>query len=76
MSRFIQHAFLPGAETALALSKLKIADNFCHFGRVLAGELVQVGLVPARPIHSFLAVVHALNLPGMPRQCHLQGRPG
>jgi len=32
MPRFIQHALFPGAETVPTFSKLKIADNFCHFG--------------------------------------------
>jgi len=47
MQRFLEHAFLPGAETGFALSKLKIAYDLRHPGKVSATELLQVGLVPA-----------------------------
>lgn len=42
-----QHTFFPGAKTMLAFPKLKIADNFCHLGQVMAGELFQIGLISA-----------------------------
>jgi hypothetical protein len=59
----VQHAPFPGAETDLALSKLKIDDDLGHPRRVPAGELVQVDLVPARPACGLLAPTHGLNLP-------------
>src|SRR5262245_25527179 len=51
-----QHALLARGEATLALPAPQVADDLRHLERVTGGELLDVCLVPSRPVGRFLGV--------------------
>src|SRR5260370_31413161 len=45
-----QHALLTGRQPALAITPPAIPDHLGHFIDITRSELLQVGLLPARPV--------------------------
>ena len=51
-----EHALLAGRQAAITLTTPEIPDHFCHLVDIARGELLQVGLVPPRPVRRLLCV--------------------
>src|SRR5262252_6842140 len=57
-----QHPLLAGRQATLAVPAPQIADDLGHLVHVAGGELLQVGLVPPRPVGRLLGVRGAQHL--------------
>src|SRR5258708_5911782 len=51
-----QHPLLTGGQPAVVLAAPQVTDDLGHLDDVARGELLQVGLVPARPVGRLLGV--------------------
>ena len=56
-----KHALLAGGQAALTLPAPKVADDLGNLQHIAGVELLEVGLVPARPVGRLLGVGRAKN---------------
>ena len=57
-----EHALLAGGEAAVLVAAPQVADDLGHLDHVAGGELLEVGLVAARPVGRLLGVRGAQDL--------------
>src|ERR1044071_3493024 len=57
-----EHALLTGGQPAILLAPPEVAHHFGHLVHIAGGELLEVGLVPARPVGRLLGVRSAQHI--------------